>query len=195
VRALIIASSPDQHRKDYLTKLYKLRDKSVDDTVEVSPIDQARQQIEQIKADGAQVARVYFLKFGNRSMASFKQRIKEKYPGFTITLTPATEQDVKAFTAQGHGVSTSTKQIARENPENLLVATAVLPGSTPAAPAARRYIDLTDGQAGSFDDGDGYTRLGVYWGQPGDRIEAGSPESQQLIKDIVKNLKTTSKKK
>lgn len=200
VRALIIASSPGQYQKEYLTKLYKLRGKGVDDKAGSSPIEQARQQIQQLKTEGAQVARVYFLKlnYGNISMDEFKKRIKQMYPGFSITFAPAAAQDVLAFTARGHGVSADTRQFAIATPKNLLVATVAVPGSIDStgnrrARMVRQYIDLTDESAGPVDASDGYTKLGVYWGTLAARIEPGTPEMQQMIKDIIKNLKAKKK--
>jgi hypothetical protein len=189
VRALIIASSPDQHRKDYLTKLYKLREKGADEKPPVSPIKQALEQIQQLKAEGASVARTYFFKFSAGTVKGFKESIQVRYPNYTISWTPATPDDVKKFISRGHGLSSNTKAIVQDNPQELFVATAIGIGANP-----RKYSDLTDGQAGSFDAPNGWTRLGVYWGLPAGRIEPGTPEMQQLIKQIIKNIPKTKKK-
>lgn len=183
VRALIIASSPDQHRKDYLTKLYKLREKGADEKPPVSSIEQAREQIRQLKAEGASVARTYFFKFGEGTVKGFKESIQARYPNYTISWAPATADDVKKFISKGHGLSSNTKGYAQLEPQNLFVATAIGIGANP-----RKYSDLTDGQAGSFDAPNGWTKLGVYWGLPAGRIEPGTPEIQQLIKQIIKNI-------
>ena len=183
VRALIIASSPDQYKKEYLAKLYKLREKAVDETPPVSDIEQAREQIQQLKTEGASVARTYFFKFGEGTVKGFKESIQARYPNYTISWAPATADDVKKFISKGHGLSSNTKGYAQLDPQNLFVATAIGIGSNP-----RKYSDLTDGQAGSFDGPNGWTRLGVYWGLPAGRIEPGTPEMQQLIKQIIKNI-------
>jgi hypothetical protein len=189
VRALIIASSPDQHRKDYLTKLYKLREKGADEKPPVSTIEQAREQIRQLKAEGASVARTYFFKFGEGTVKGFKESIQLRYPNYSISWAPATEDDVKKFISKGHGLGSNTKAMAQADPQNLFVGTAVGIGANP-----RKYSDLTDGQAGSFDAPNGWTKLGVYWGLPAGRIEPGTPEIQQLIKQIIKNISKTKKK-
>jgi hypothetical protein len=189
VRALIIASSPDQHRKDYLTKLYKLREKGADEKPPVSTIEQAREQIRQLKAEGASVARTYFFKFGEGTVKGFKESIQLRYPNYSISWAPATEDDVKKFIGKGHGLSSNTKAMVQADPQNLFVGTAIGIGANP-----RKYSDLTDGQAGSFDAPNGWTRLGVYWGLPAGRIEPGTPEIQQLIKQIIKNIPKTKKK-
>ena len=189
VRALIIASSPDQHRKDYLTKLYKLREKGADEKPPVSTIEQAREQIRQLKAEGASVARTYFFKFGEGTVKGFKESIQLRYPNYSISWAPATEDDVKKFISKGHGLGSNTKAMAQADPQNLFVGTAVGIGANP-----RKYSDLTDGQAGSFDAPNGWTKLGVYWGLPAGRIEPGTPEIQQLIKQIIKNISKSKKK-
>jgi len=183
VRALIIASSPDQHRKDYLTKLYKLREKGADEKPPVSDIEQAREQIRQLKAEGASVARTYFFKFGEGTVKGFKESIQLRYPNYSISWAPATPDDVKKFIGRGHGLGSNTKAMAQADPQNLFVGTAIGIGANP-----RKYSDLTDGQAGSFDAPNGWTKLGVYWGLPAGRIEPGTPEIQQLIKQIIKNI-------
>jgi hypothetical protein len=183
VRALIIASSPDQHRKDYLTKLYKLREKGADEKPPVSDIEQAREQIRQLKAEGASVARTYFFKFGEGTVKGFKESIQLRYSNYTISWAPATPDDVKKFISKGHGLGSNTKEMAQADPQNLFVGTAVGIGANP-----RKYSDLTDGQAGSFDAPNGWTKLGVYWGLPAGRIEPDTPEMQQLIKQIIKNI-------
>ena len=183
VRALIIASSPDQHRKDYLTKLYKLREKGADEKPPVSNIEQAREQIRQLKAEGASVARTYFFKFGEGTVKGFKESIQLRYSNYSISWAPATPDDVKKFISKGHGLGSNTKAMAQADPQNLFVGTAIGIGANP-----RKYSDLTDGQAGSFDAPNGWTKLGVYWGLPAGRIEPGTPEIQQLIKQIIKNI-------
>jgi hypothetical protein len=183
VRALIIASSPDQHRKDYLTKLYKLREKGADEKPPVSPIKQALEQIQQLKAEGASVARTYFFKFSAGTVKGFKESIQVHYPNYTISWAPATADDVNKFISKGHGLGSNTKAIVQDNPQQLFVATAIGIGANP-----RKYSDLTDGQAGSIDVPNGWTRLAVYWGLPAGRIEPGTPEMQQLIKQIIKNI-------
>ena len=188
VRALIIASSPDQHRKDYLTKLYKLREKGADEKPPVSTIEQAREQIQQLKAEGASVARTYFFKFGEGTVKGFKESIQLRYSNYSISWAPATADDVKKFIGKGHGLSSNTKAMVQADPQNLFVGTAIGIGANP-----RKYSDLTDGQAGSFDAPNGWTRLGVYWGLPAGRIEPGTPEIQQLIKQIIKNISKTKR--
>jgi hypothetical protein len=188
VRALIIASSPDQHRKDYLSKLYKLREKGADEKPPVSDIEQAREQIRQLKAEGASVARTYFFKFGEGTVKGFKESIQLRYSNYSISWAPATEDDVKKFIGKGHGLSSNTKAMAQADPQNLFVGTAIGIGANP-----RKYSDLTDGQAGSFDAPNGWTRIGVYWGLPAGRIEPGTPEIQQLIKQIIKNISKTKR--
>jgi hypothetical protein len=188
VRALIIASSPDQHRKDYLTKLYKLREKGADEKPPVSTIEQAREQIRQLKAEGASVARTYFFKFGEGTVKGFKESIQLRYSNYSISWAPATADDVKKFIGKGHGLSSNTKAMVQADPQNLFVGTAIGIGANP-----RKYSDLTDGQAGSFDAPNGWTRLGVYWGLPAGRIEPGTPEIQQLIKQIIKNISKTKR--
>ena len=189
VRALIIASSPDQHRKDYLTKLYKLREKGADEKPPVSTIEQAREQIRQLKAEGASVARTYFFKFGEGTVKGFKESIQLRYRNYSISWAPATEDDVKKFISKGHGLGSNTKAMAQADPQNLFVGTAIGIGANP-----RKYSDLTDGQAGSFDAPNGWTKLGVYWGLPAGRIEPGTPEIQRLIKQIIKNISKSKKK-
>jgi hypothetical protein len=188
VRALIIASSPDQHRKDYLTKLYKLREKGADEKPPVSTIEQAREQIRQLKAEGASVARTYFFKFGEGTVKGFKESIQLRYSNYSISWAAAIEDDVKKFIGKGHGLSSNTKAMVQADPQNLFVGTAIGIGANP-----RKYSDLTDGQAGSFDAPNGWTRLGVYWGLPAGRIEPGTPEIQQLIKQIIKNISKTKR--
>jgi len=188
VRALIIASSPEQYKKDYLSKLYKLREKGADEKPPVSPIKQALEQIQQLKAEGASVARTYFFKFSAGTVKGFKESIQVRYPNYTISWTPATPDDVKKFIGRGHGLSSNTKAIVQDNPQELFVATAIGIGANP-----RKYSDLTDGQAGSIDAPNGWTRIGVYWGLPAGRIDPGTPEMQQLIKQIIKNISKTKR--
>jgi hypothetical protein len=78
--------------------------------------------------------------------------------------------------------------MAQADPQNLFVGTAIGIGANP-----RKYSDLTDGQAGSIDAPNGWTRIGVYWGLPAGRIEPGTPEIQQLIKQIIKNISKTKR--